>query len=166
MPRYGSIAMCLFVTACVIVRAAPARADADDFCAKIRNDDRLRPYDPALRPGFVRAYRRLFPNAKGGQSDAMLRAQGAFRCMDGKLVACFTGANLPCGKLDPARDSAGAEAFCRANPQAQEVPRVATGHAAEFTFRCQGTHAEVSGTAWTRDDRGFAKDLWAPLDLE
>ena len=98
---------------------SPVRADADDFCARIHNDDRLRPYDPAMRPDFVHAFRKLFPDAKGGQSDAMLRAEAFFRCMDGKLVACFTGANLPCGKINRSRENPGAEAFCRGNRDAR-----------------------------------------------
>ena len=143
-----------------------ARADADDFCAKVRNDDRLRPYDAAMRPDFVRAFKKLFPNTTGGRSDAMLKAEAVFRCMDGKLVACFIGANLPCGKIDRAQGNAGADAFCHANPQARDVPRVASGHASEFTFRCHDGRAEISGTAWTADSRGFAKETWTLLDLD
>ena len=155
-----AVALCFVVG----IKAVPVRADTADICAKVGNDDRIYHYDRALRQGFVRAYKRLFPGAKGVESDAMMRDQAFFRCMDGRLVACFVGANLPCAKINAARINAGADAFCRANPGEGAVPMSASGHDALFQFHCVKGHAEVGDAVWTLDERGFAKEIWTPLD--
>jgi hypothetical protein len=80
------------------------------------------------------------------------------------MLACFSGANLPCGKLNLARDNRGAAAFCAANPNAQVVPAYATGHDAAYLYRCVGGQAEISGETYLPDERGFAAELWTPLD--
>lgn len=146
--------------------ASAALADPGDLCAKVGNDDHLRPYDPTLRPDFVRAYKYLNPKAKGTLGDPVLKAQAVYRCMNRKLMACFVGANLPCGKIDKASDNPGADAFCRAHPGSRDVPLFASGHESLFHFRCEGLRAVVSGPAWTLDARGFAKEVWAPLEVE
>jgi hypothetical protein len=149
-----------------VSNATIARADPDDLCARVGNDDRVRPYEPSLRPDFVRAYKRLFPTARGGLSDTRLRARAFFRCMDGKLVACFAEATLPCGPINQSRFSAAADAFCRDLMQARDVPREVSGFDSQFLFHCVEGRAEVSGSVWVLDRRGFAKDLWTPLDLD
>jgi hypothetical protein len=120
-------------------------------CAAVRDDDSVRPFA------------RLFPHART-PDEQQLRAGTHLRCMDGRLLACFTGANLPCGKLNVARDNRGASAFCAANPNAQVVPAFATGHDAAFLYRCTGGQAEVSGETFVPDRRGFAAELWAPVE--
>lgn len=150
----------------LVVSLGPTAAQAADLarqCARVRNDDTVRPYDPALRAGVAAAFERLFPNAPAPDED-MLRAQTHIRCMDGHLLACFTGANLPCGKMTTDRVNAGAEAFCKANPDADSVPAYATGHDTAFTYRCRAGHAQVTGSTFPLDARGFAAPLWSRID--
>ena len=53
---------------------------------------------------------------------------GAFvRGAKDKLWACFIGANLNCGKANTRRSLPGASEFCRTNPDADDIPMVATG---------------------------------------
>ena len=55
--------------------------------------------------------------------------QGAFvRCEGGKLMACFVGANLDCGKANTHRSLLGATAYCRDHRDADPIPMFATGH--------------------------------------
>lgn len=164
--RRGAYALLISAALGLPAVAGPARADPGDLCAQVGNDDHLRPYDPSLRPDFVRAYKYLYPKTKGTLGDPLLKAQAVYRCMDRKLMACFVGANLPCGKIDKAASNAGAEAFCHANPGARDVPLYASGHDSAYHFRCDGGRAVVSGPAWTLDARGFAKEVWAPLEPE
>ncbi|MDT9702903.1 hypothetical protein, partial [Streptomyces sp. P17] len=53
--------------------ATAVHADPAETCARAGNDDTVRPYDPALRQGFVRAFKTLFPGAKGGQPASSCR---------------------------------------------------------------------------------------------
>jgi hypothetical protein len=84
--------------------------------------------------------------------------------MDGRLLACFTGANLPCSRLNDARENQGAATYCRDNPDAPFVPAFATGHDAAYTYRCVAGRASTAGETFKLDPRGFAATLWAPID--
>jgi hypothetical protein len=141
-------------------------AEEDDLpalCARVRDDDTIRGYSPSLRDDTVRAFKTFFPDAKGVPADDELEAQANFRCMNGKVLVCFVGANLPCVKMNTARDNPGANEFCRSNPDAYLVPASATGHDTIYSYRCQGGRAEVDGEVWELDERGFAKKLWTEI---
>ena len=133
-------------------------------CARIGDDDTVRGYDPSLRDGFLRAWRKSFPGGTTKPDEALLQAQSHYRCMDGHLYACFTGANLPCDKLDQRRENAGAEAFCRETPASDSIPMVATGHDTPYEWRCRNGRAEVVGTVQDLDARVFGKALWTRMN--
>ena len=148
---------------------APAKVQAENAdmaarCAQVRNDDTVRPYDPSQRAGLIRAYARLFPGAPTPPPEAQLKNGAHIRCMNGQLFACFTGANLPCGKMNKARDNHGADEYCRANADADVVPAFATGHDTIYSYRCAGERSVIVEPTLTLDARGFAASLWAPLD--
>lgn len=142
--------------------AAPA-IDLYKLCRKVKNDDTVRPYSHALYVGTVKAFKKLFPDAKAAPEESELATQANYRCMNGKLLACFVGANLPCAKMNAGRDNPGADDFCKTNPNQDFVPLVATGHDAVYAYKCQNGKAVVSGTAWALDKRGFATKLWAEV---
>lgn len=144
------------------VGAAPD-GDLRALCARVRDDDTIRAYSPSLRAETVRAFRALFPGAASVPDDDQLKAQSNFRCMNGKVLVCFIGANLPCVKMNAARDNAGADEYCRGNPNADHVPAFATGHDAVYSYRCRDGRAEIDGKNWELDARGFAKKLWTEL---
>ncbi len=161
----------IVLVALVLARAAlgtprvhAAEGNLAARCAQLRNDDTLRGYDPALRPGLLKAFARLFPDAPQPPATQVLQTGASVRCMDGRLLACFVGANLPCGKMNAARDNPGADAFCRDNPAAEFVPAFATGHDTIYAYRCRSGRAEITGTTFALDRRGFAAKLWVPLD--
>ena len=133
-------------------------------CARVGNDDAVRPYDAALRAGLLRAYARRFPQAQMPPDQQSFQAGAHIRCMDGHLFACFTGANLPCGKINISRINKGAEAFCQSNPQAAVVPAFAVGHDAAFAYRCVSGRAEIAEQTFMPDARGFAAGLWSPIE--
>jgi hypothetical protein len=133
-------------------------------CAQAGDDDTVRGYDPSLRAGLLIAYAHLFPQARMPPNEHELQAGAHIRCMDGRLWACFTGANLPCDKMNTARDNKGADAFCRTNPEAPFVPAFATGHDTIYSYRCVTGRAEITGTTFPLDARGFAATLWAAIE--
>jgi len=143
--------------------AAGSSEELHQLCRRLRNDDTLREYSPALRAGTIAAFKRLAPNAQGVPADDELKTQAIFRCMGGKVLVCFVGANLPCAKMNAARDNPGANRFCRENPNDDDVPAVAAGHDAVYSYRCRNGRAETTGELWKLDERGFAKTLWAEV---
>lgn len=170
-PRFSKIGFSSSALLCAIVVcrfafgdavAAPA-GDLQQVCRQKGDDDTLREYTPALREETVRAFKALFPDAKDAPDDDELQTQAIFRCMGGRILVCFVGANLPCSKMNAARDNPGADEFCRENPNEDIVPAFATGHDAVYSYRCRNGRAEVTGSSWELDKRGFATKLWAEL---
>jgi hypothetical protein len=143
--------------------AVAQRSQTATKCSQAGNDDRVRPYDPSLRVGFLIAYKLLFPQSKGEPDETELKT-ASYRCMGGHLLACFAGANLPCAKLDASRDNKGATAFCRKNPDAPIVPVSATGHDTIYFFSCSGGRAKIKEQNWKLDGRGFGVELWKSMD--
>ena len=92
-------------------------------------------------------------------------SEGYFwRCMDGAVLVCAVGANIPCqAKADRTRHNAGAEAYCRDRGNADLVPAYATGHETIYEWRCI-SGAAVRGKAVAQlDRRGFRVELWHRL---
>jgi hypothetical protein len=166
LTRASSALIVLFVTWAMLPPANVYSASADTAaqCAQAGNDDTIIPYDPSLQAGLARAYARLFPGAPIPPLEAQLKDGANIRCMNGRLLACFTGANLPCGKMNAGRDNPGADEYCHADANADVVPAFATGHEAIYSYRCTDGRPEIVGTTFSLDARGFAARLWAPLD--
>lgn len=143
-------------------RAAP-EADLAAVCARLGNDDSIRDYDPSLRTRTASAFKKLFPNAKGMPDGTSWETQAQYRCMNGKVMVCFVGANLPCIRMNARRENPGADMFCRDNPDAGSVPAYAIGHDSIHAYRCRNGKTEVTGTTRQLDQRGFAKDLWIEM---
>ncbi len=133
------------------VSAAPSpRA----YCAKIGNDDQLRPTTTTLAP----AIKRLF-NVSG----AYALQSTYYRCADGKVLLCNVGANIPCGKANLSKSLPGATAWCKDNPNSDFIPMVATGHDTIYTWRCTNGAAVAGAPASKVDARGFISDVWETL---
>ena len=126
----------LLLSGCLIwviaAGSAAAAKDVHQLCHQLRNDDTIREYSPDLHDATVQAFRKLIPHAKGTPDDTELQAQAQYRCMNGKVMVCFVGANLPCAKMSAARHNPGADEYCKANPNDDFVPAVATDHDAVF----------------------------------
>ncbi|MFE0018579.1 hypothetical protein ACFWXH_27305 [Mesorhizobium sp. NPDC059054] len=162
--------LCIAVLAWVLIQpfatADTLAAQSDNlhqYCRKAGNDDTVRDYRHDLYRGTVKAFRKLFPEAKDTPDDSSFQTQAQYRCMNGKVMVCFVGANLPCAKMNSTRNNPGADGFCRENPDADFVPLAATGHDAVYSYRCRDGKAEVTDSAWELDGRGFAKKLWIKL---
>jgi len=170
LPRFSTIlGLCAIVLSGVSVAlpaissAAAQAGDLRQYCRQVRDDDTIRKYDPWMHDDALRAYKLLSPDAKGAPADAEFQTGSSFRCMDGKVMVCFTGANLVCDKMNAKRSSPGADSFCKTQPNADFVPLVATGHDTIYSYRCRDGKAVVSGETFALDKRGFAKKLWAAV---
>lgn len=87
---------------------------------------------------------------------------GAWRCLDGAVLACATGANIPCdSKADASREpSAGARRFCGQNPTAAVVPAYAAGRATIFDWRCTAGVPSITRQILTVDAAGYPAAFW------
>jgi hypothetical protein len=86
-----------------------------------------------------------------------------YRCYQGTVMGCVVGANLNCGKANISTSSRGGDEFCRANPNAQNIPMAATGHDTVYSWRCAGTQAVPVKRFSPVDDRGFEIMNWKVL---
>jgi len=85
-----------------------------------------------------------------------------WRCMDGKVWACFVGANLPCTeKADTSRTPTPDMAdFCQANPSSDFIPAYVTGRATVYEWRCTNGAPEIVKQIVEPDAQGFQSNIW------
>lgn len=105
-------------------------------------------------PHMAAAIARAFQIDEGAARNAFVRCVGA------KLMACAVGANLDCFKADTRRVLPGATAWCRDNPNADNIPMVATGHATIYAWSCQGDRAVAGKRLVAVDPQGFVANNW------
>jgi hypothetical protein len=125
-------------------------------CQRLRTDDTARPIPAALVPAVNRLFAMRLP------TDVAV-ATTVYRCADSHVLVCTTGANLPCGKANVSRTSAGATDWCRGNPEAEFVPASATGHDTIFRWRCRNGAPAIVGQTSAVDPRGFVAAYWKRL---
>ena len=141
-----------------MVLAATARAqDLKTYCARVGDDDRVRPIPAAM----VAEARRIFNLESADDADFVLRST-VYRCMSGSVWLCNHGANLPCAKADLRRMTPSVTTYCKENPNEAFVPMVVTGHDTIHAWECVGGKARIKESQKV-DPRGFAADQWRRL---
>lgn len=88
-----------------------------------------------------------------------------WRCLDGKVMACNVGANLPClGKADESQEpSQPMIDFCSENPGVDYIPAVVTGRETVFNWRCDDTKPVIVDQYTEVDSQGFLEFVWHEL---
>ncbi|MBN8875224.1 MAG: hypothetical protein J0H67_20500 [Rhodospirillales bacterium] len=139
-------------------RAAPQAAEPPArVCARLKTDDTLRPVPEALAPAVNATFHTKMPAA-------MVARGTVFRCVDGKVKVCTTGANLPCGKADQSQTPGpGIVAWCRERPEVTFVPAAAAGHDTIWEWRCRNGVPKVGKQVLHVDPRGFVVETWREL---
>ena len=155
--------LCCSPLAAVEANDAGARNGLVAHCASVHDDDKLRNYESTLREPKIKASRTIFAASKEEPDASQFEAQAQYRCMDGRVMVCFTGANLPCTKINTAKDNPGANVFCRQASDGVPVAAYAAGHDSAFSFTCRAGKAVVDRETWKLDKRGFATKLWTAL---
>ncbi|HYX36506.1 MAG TPA: hypothetical protein VE954_25645 [Oligoflexus sp.] len=153
-------------TACTTPRddsgstAVPASPYA--YCEKVRTMDSPEAVmlNSANTEEIVQALKRgriLDASANFTSTDAC-----RWRCMDGSVYACCTGANLPCDvKADTSRTpSHGMTQYCTENPNTPSIPAYATGRATVYLWKCSGTTPVADKQVLQLDKRGYQVDFW------
>jgi hypothetical protein len=136
---------------------SPAHAETPkQTCSRLGTDDTARPIPASLVPAVNTLFHARMPVRTAVDTTV-------FRCVGRRVLICTTGANLPCGKADTSRTSAGAAAWCRDNADAAFVPAVATGHDTIYQWRCHNGAPEVVRQISSVDPRGFVARYWKRL---
>jgi hypothetical protein len=94
---------------------------------------------------------------------------GSFwRCMNGKVYACFVGANLPCdSKANTSRTPTAADLeFCKASPTADVIPAATAGHDTIFEWRCVLGAPQVAKQVYQVDPRGYIAEIWYAISAQ
>jgi hypothetical protein len=137
--------------------------DAWAYCAAIGAIDApdARYTGPKMPDAIVQGLRK----ASGAAADAPDEwfTNGSFwRCMDGKVVACTVGANLPCtSKANTDKTPTQAESdFCQANPDSVGIPASVTGHDTIYSWNCQKDIPVIDQQVFHVDARGFIAEIW------
>ena len=144
------------VTAAYTALQAEFRPGA--YCRRVHDDATLHPLSAALRPGVQAAF--------GVPAAALAgKASGVWRCVGEHVLACITGANLPCGKIETTVSIPPAvENWCREHPDSA-VPLVVTGSASLWRWACHGAEAARAEQQWKLDSGGFAATRWKPISV-
>jgi hypothetical protein len=141
---------------------SPRYEDPVAYCAAIRTSDApdRRYVGPAVPDWIARALMRAV-NAPASADPAFFR-RAAWRCLDGAVLACLYGADIPCEtKADTSRrPKRGMLDFCRDRPDAEVIPAVATGRATIFLWRFADGRPSVARQIHGVDSRGFLAEFW------
>ncbi|WP_374544787.1 hypothetical protein [Rhodoblastus sp.] len=126
-------------------------AYADDYCAGGAGRSEAVNTPPQLAARVAATF---------GISVEMARDATMVRCVGTKLLTCWVGANLNCGKADKRRALPGAKAYCRQNPGSDSIPMAATGHDTIYEWRCAGRRAVAGKVITAVDAQGFVAENW------
>jgi hypothetical protein len=145
---------------------AAAYSDPFAYCAAIGTIDE--PDARYVGPKVPEVIAKSLMKATNASPDAPLdifMENSFWRCMDGKVYGCFVGANLPCmDKADTSRTPTPEEAdFCKANPNAENIPAYVTGRETVYEWRCRDGTPEIVRQLFKPDARGFISDFWYEL---
>ncbi|MBV8442823.1 MAG: hypothetical protein JO312_20070 [Hyphomicrobiales bacterium] len=151
--RRSGFALAAAVALAEILASSALAASDDAYCAAGASRAPVR-VPRELEARVARAF---------GITPEMARDAAFVRCAGDKLMACWVGANLNCGKANMRRPLPGATAFCRANPGSDNIPMAATGHDTIYAWRCIGRGAVAGKAIVSIDAEGYARDNWREL---
>jgi hypothetical protein len=152
--------------------AAPAAqaasyADPFSYCAAVGTIDI--PDSRYTGPAIPDSVAQGLKNASGASADAPLDIfkNGTYwRCMDGKVYACFVGANLPCdSKASTDKTPTSAEAdYCKTNPNSDFIPAAVTGHNTIYAWRCKDDTPAIDKQVFHVDSQGYIQEIWYQIN--
>jgi hypothetical protein len=150
------------MTASTAAYAAPPWTDPAPYCRAVGTIDApdARYAGPAMPDWIAHALMR----ALHAPADAPVSAfrHAAWRCLDGAVLACAVGANIPCNeKADASRTPPeGATRYCAENRDAPVVPAYATGRSTVFDWRCTAGAPVIARQILNVDAAGYATAFW------
>lgn len=142
---------------------AASYSDPFSYCAAVGTIDT--PDSRYSGPAIPDAIAQGLKTASGASADAPLEIfkNGSYwRCMNGKVYACFVGANLPCdSKANTDKTPTSAEAdFCKNNLNSDFIPAAVTGHDTIYAWRCNQDAPVIDKQVFHVDSQGYIQEIW------
>ncbi|MCB9419918.1 MAG: hypothetical protein H6667_08945 [Ardenticatenaceae bacterium] len=105
-------------------------------------------------------------NLSADMPNTIIESGTFWRCMNGRVWACFVGANLPCSeKADTSQTPTQPMTdFCQANTAADAIPAAVTGRATVYEWRCTDGSPTVVKQLFQPDSQGFISDFWYEIN--
>jgi hypothetical protein len=146
---------------------AASYADPFSYCAAVGTIDI--PDGRYTGPAIPDAIAQGLKTASGAASDApidIFKQGSSWRCMGGKVYACFVGANLPCdSKADTDKTPTSAEAdYCKSNPNSDFIPAAVTGHNTIYAWRCNQDTPAIDKQVFQVDSQGYIQEIWYQIN--
>ena len=140
-----------------------AFADPFVYCAAVNTIDSpdARYTGPQVPDVIINGLRKAFNAPSDTPSDVFARGT-SWRCMGGRVYACFVGANLPCeSKANTDRTPTQPEKdFCAQNPGSDFIPTVVTGRETVYEWHCVNGEPQIARQLTQPDGQGFLSDIW------
>lgn len=116
---------------------------------------------PRVPESIARGLRRALQLPADAPADPLLE-NSYWRCMNGKVYGCTTGANLPCmAKANTDRQpNEAVEKFCAANRNVPAIPMVVTGRTTVYAWMCKDGKPLIVRESVKPDARGFLSNIW------
>ena len=152
--------------------SATAATFADPFAYCAAAGDQLHPDSrytgPAEPEGVVRALERALGSKPGTLDSYASHGDVYWRCLGGRVLGCFPGANLTCWEANTSRDPTPGEIqWCKDHPgdgsPKAAIPFVVTGHSTIYAWRCAGTDPAIAEQVAQVDAAGLITRIWYPL---
>lgn len=163
----------LLISACTSVNnptTIPSQATYTDpftYCAAVKTVDKPdeRYTGEAIPEEVIQGYLQAAGLKNTTEPEDMLKASTFWRCMDGQVMVCNAGANLPCeAKANSDKTPTHAMSdYCKDNPEVDFIPMAVTGHDTIYDWSCEQGVAKVGEQISKVDAAGFIANIWYAL---
>jgi hypothetical protein len=143
-------------------------SDPIAYCAAIGTingpDDRYT--GPRIPDSVVTGLRQAL-NLPLDTADPDFAKRSWWRCMDGKVYACYVGENTPCtakaGISEIQNTSQAVKDYCQANPSADTIPETVQPSDIIYQWGCKDGEPVIVKELVRLDSEGFIADIWHEL---
>jgi hypothetical protein len=161
-----SLGSCVPAATQISANSAASFSDPFTYCTAVGTIDQ--PDTRYTGPKVPESIAQGLKKASGAAADAPLEpfTNGSFwRCVDGKVYACFVGANLPCdSKANTDKTPTQAEnEYCTANSSSDFIPAAVTGHETIYAWACKEGKPVIDKQVFHVDARGYIQEIWYPI---
>jgi hypothetical protein len=141
--------------------------DPFTYCAAVGTLDKPdgRYTGPALPDVLMLGYLKASGASPDAAADANFKKMTIWRCMQGRVVVCNFGANLPCdskANMDKNPTQVMID-FCKENPDSDFIPMAVTGHDVIYSWHCVKGVPELLEQISQVDAAGFLANIWYPV---